>query len=78
MSKIIDKGSHLKIINGSDKAIFEALIMAREKFGRELEISGDDAFKVKVIKMVDTHKMDIIFKDSTMRAIQNSKEGISR
>ena len=76
-SKIIDKGNHLKILNGSDRVIFEALDMARKKYSKELEINGDNEFKIKVLKIVKHEKMDIIFKNPEMRSLQRVNIGMS-
>jgi len=76
-SRIIDKGNHLKIVNGSDMVILEALEMARAKYSKELEINGDNEFKIKVLKIVKHEKMDIIFKNPEMRSLQKVNIGMS-
>lgn len=68
-SKIIDKGNHLKLVNASDETLLRALEMAKLKYGKELDITGDDAFKTKVISLVQKHTLDINFKDPKMQEI---------
>jgi len=68
-SKIIDKGNHLKVSNASDEALLRALEMAKLKYGSTLDITGDNAFKTKVISLVQKHNIDINFKEKTMQEI---------
>ena len=68
-SKIIDKGNHLKVSNASDEALLRALEMAKLKYGSTLDITGDNAFKTKVISLVQKHNININFKDKTMQEI---------
>ena len=68
-SKIIDKGNHIKVSNADDNTVLKALEMARTKYGSTLDITGDDAFKTKVISLVQKHNLDINFKDKTMQEI---------
>ncbi|KIM05881.1 MAG: hypothetical protein KN64_01395 [Sulfurovum sp. AS07-7] len=57
--------------------ILEALEMARAKYSKELEINGDNEFKIKVLKIVKQEKMDIIFKNPEMRSLQKVNMGMS-
>jgi len=68
-SKIIDKGNHLKVSNASDEALLRALEMAKLKYGSTLDITGDNAFKTKVISLVQKHNININFKDKKMDEI---------
>jgi len=65
-SKIIDKGNHIKVSNADDNTVLKALEMAKIKYGSTLDITGNDAFKTKVISLVQKHNLDIKFKDKNM------------
>jgi hypothetical protein len=58
--------------------ILEALEMARAKYSKELEINGDNEFKIKVLKIVKQERMDIIFKNPEMRSLQKVNMGMGR
>ncbi|MDD3499073.1 MAG: hypothetical protein PHS85_01805 [Sulfurovum sp.] len=66
-SKIIDKGNHIKVSNADDNTVLKALEMAKIKYGSTLNITGDDAFKTKVISLVQKHNLDIKFTDKKMQ-----------
>ncbi|MDD3499081.1 MAG: relaxase/mobilization nuclease domain-containing protein [Sulfurovum sp.] len=66
-SKIIDKGNHIKVSNADDNTVLKALEMAKIKYGSTLDITGNDAFKTKVISLVQKHNLDIKFKDKNMQ-----------
>lgn len=68
-SKIIDKGTHLKITNTSDEALLKALEMAKSKYGKVLDINGTEEFKTKVIALTLENKLDISFQDKKMQSI---------
>ena len=77
-SKIIDKGNHLKITNASDEALLKALEMAKQKYGKQLQITGDDKFKMKVINLVHKYKLDIGFKDPKMQQVLDAAKAQER
>ncbi|MDY0255506.1 MAG: LPD7 domain-containing protein, partial [Tenuifilaceae bacterium] len=64
--EIIDKGNHIKVSNADDNTVLKALEMAKIKYGSTLDITGNDAFKTKVISLVHKHNLDIKFKDKNM------------
>ena len=66
-SKIIDKGNHIKVSNADDNTVLKALEMAKIKYGSTLDITGNDAFKTKVISLVQKHNLDIKFTDKKMQ-----------
>ncbi len=66
-SKIIDKGNHIKVSNANDDAVLRALKMAQDKYGSTLDITGNDAFKIKGINLVQQHNLDIKFTDKKMQ-----------
>lgn len=68
-SKIIDKGNHIKVSDADDNTVLKALEMATIKYGSTLDITGNDAFKIKVISLVQKHNLDINFTDKTMQEI---------
>ncbi|KIM03837.1 MAG: hypothetical protein KN64_10725 [Sulfurovum sp. AS07-7] len=65
-SKIIDKGNHLKLVNMSDEALAEGLKMAISKYGKDLNITGDDLFKKKIVEAAHLLNIDVKFKDENM------------
>lgn len=77
-SKIIDKGNHLKLSNMSDEALAEGLKMAISKYGKDLNITGDDLFKQKIIEAARLSNIDVKFKDEnmnkTLEALKAQKE----
>jgi hypothetical protein len=77
-SKVIDKGNHLKISSASDEALLKALEMAKQKYGKQLQITGDDKFKMKVINLVHKHKLDIGFKDPKMQQVLDAAKAQER
>ncbi|MCK9554127.1 LPD7 domain-containing protein, partial [Aquamicrobium sp.] len=66
-SKIIDKGNHIKVSNADDNTVLKALEMAKIKYGNTLDITGNDAFKTKVISLVQKHNLDIKFTNKNMQ-----------
>lgn len=68
-SKVIDKGTHLKLVNTSDEVLLKSLQMATEKYGKRLKINGSDAFKSRVISLAIKHKLDISFQDKNMQKV---------
>ena len=81
--KIIDKGDRLRItIDNNELAIKEMLEMSIAKYGNNLDISGDLAFKQKVLAVTEKYDLKINFKDKTMQEIKNAakhqKEGTQK
>jgi hypothetical protein len=71
--KIIDKGDRLRItIDSNELAIKEMLEMSIAKYGNNLDISGDLAFKQKVLAVTEKYDLKINFKDKTMQAIREA------
>jgi hypothetical protein len=69
--KIIDRGKNLDIKNISKEVdYFQVLVMAREKYGKVLNISGDDDFKKQMVSVAIKNKLDIVFEDKTMEAVR--------
>ncbi|MFA5502421.1 MAG: LPD7 domain-containing protein [Sulfurovaceae bacterium] len=64
--EIIDEGNHIKVSNADDNTVLKALEIAKIKYGNTLDITGNDAFKTKVISLVHKHNLDIKFKDKNM------------
>jgi len=79
-TKIIDKGSSLKVtIDNDETAIKEMLLMSIKKYGKRLDITGDIEFKQRVIAVNEKYNLGIEFKDKLMREISKaSKIGQSR
>ncbi len=81
--KIIDKGDRLRItIDSNELAIKEMLEMSIAKYGNHLDISGDLAFKQKVLAVTEKYDLKINFKDKTMQEIRDAakhqKEGTKK
>ena len=81
--KIIDKGDRLRItIDSNELAIKEMLEMSIAKYGNNLDISGDLAFKQKVLTVTEKYDLKINFKDKTMQEIldaaKRQKEGTQK
>jgi len=73
--KIIDKGDRLRItIDSNELAIKEMLEMSIAKYGRNLDISGDLAFKQKVLAVTEKYDLTINFKDKTMQEIKEASK----
>ncbi len=72
-SRVLDKGNHLKvnINNNRSNEILTVLKMAIAKYGNELDITGTEDFKREVIKTVQKHNLNIVFKDQKMQLIKN-------
>jgi hypothetical protein len=71
--KIIDKGDRLRItIDSNELAIKEMLEMSIAKYGNNLDISGDLAFKQKVLAVTEKYDLKINFKDKTMQEIREA------
>jgi len=71
--KIIDKGDRLRItIDSNELAIKEMLEMSIAKYGNNLDISGDLAFKQKVLAVTEKYDLKINFKDKTMQEIKEA------
>jgi len=72
-SRVLDKGNHLKINikNNKSNEILTVLKMAIAKYGNELDITGTEDFKREVIKAVQEHNLNIVFKDQKMQLIKN-------
>ena len=71
--KIIDKGNRLKItISNNEMAIKDLLEMSIAKYGNNLDITGDIAFKQKVLVVAKKNKLNINFKDKTMQEINKA------
>jgi len=83
--KIIDKGKKLDIKNISKEAdYFQVLVMAREKYGKVLNISGDDGFKKQMVIVATKYKLDIVFENKTIETakltlpVGDRKAGLER
>ena len=81
--KIIDKGDRLRItIDSNELAIKEMLEMSIAKYGNNLDISGDLAFKQKVLAVTEKYDLKINFKDKPMQEIRDAakrqKEGTKK
>ncbi len=71
--KIIDKSDRLRItIDSNELAIKEMLEMSIAKYGNNLDISGDLAFKQKVLAVTEKYDLKINFKDKTTQEIRDA------
>ncbi|WP_324170068.1 TraI/MobA(P) family conjugative relaxase [Gilliamella sp. B2894] len=63
-SKLIDEGNKLSVAKGvTNNGLYAAILMAIYKYGNNLNLSGTDEFKSKVIDIVVSKKINITFND---------------
>ncbi len=73
--KIVDTGSYLKVtIEDSDRAILTSLEMAKEKFGKRLDVQGSLEFKKRLMMVNERYDLKIEFLDKRMSKIQEVGE----
>lgn len=81
---IVDKGETIKLTAVSRESDYlQTLVLAREKFGRNINVSGDEEFKRQMTLTAIKHKLDIVFEDKTMEnvraaALQEKSKGLER
>ncbi|WP_291950044.1 LPD7 domain-containing protein [Campylobacter sp.] len=73
-NKAIDKGDMLKVSliqNGKDDKEFllNSLLMAIERFGNKLNITGEDSFKKNVLDIANEFNLNVSFVDKRMQEI---------
>lgn len=72
----VDKGENIDIKNISKKEDYlQILLLAQEKYGKVLSISGDEEFKKQMVLVSVTNKLDIVFEDKTMEAVRREAVG---
>ncbi|EGC9981888.1 relaxase/mobilization nuclease domain-containing protein [Campylobacter coli] len=73
-NKAIDKGEILKVslINGKDDKEFllNSLLMAIDRFGNHLNITGDENFKRNILEVANDYNLNVSFTDPQMQKIQ--------
>ncbi|EDB1191893.1 relaxase/mobilization nuclease domain-containing protein, partial [Campylobacter coli] len=73
-NKAIDKGEMLKVslINGKDDKEFllNSLLMAIDRFGNHLNITGDENFKRNILEVANDYNLNVSFTDPQMQKIQ--------
>lgn len=78
-SKIIDKGQFIKIsmLEDDRELLLKSLLVSMERFGKKLNITGNDKFKKDVLDIVNEYSLNVVFKDQSMQSInianQNQK-----
>ncbi|EAH9855133.1 hypothetical protein EZU53_09040, partial [Campylobacter jejuni] len=75
--KAIDKGEMLKVSliqNGKDDKEFllNSLLMAIDRFGNHLNITGDENFKRNILEVANDYNLNVSFTDPQMQKIQES------
>ncbi|MCZ6174794.1 TraI/MobA(P) family conjugative relaxase [Campylobacter ureolyticus] len=70
-NKIIDKGNFLKISlqNNNRDFLLKTLEIAIDRFGKELDITGDFNFKKEILEVVNEYNLDVKFTDKNMEKI---------
>lgn len=70
-NKIIDKQDFIKVssLDNNKEIILDALLLSIKRFGNELNITGDDKFKMAVLDIVNEYNLDVRFIDSNMEQI---------
>ncbi|EKT0455040.1 relaxase/mobilization nuclease domain-containing protein [Campylobacter jejuni] len=75
-NKAIDKGEMLKVSliqNGDDKEfLLNSLLMAIDRFGNHLNITGDESFKRNILEVANDYNLNVSFADSKMQKIHES------
>ncbi|EHI6431993.1 hypothetical protein J9442_001831, partial [Campylobacter jejuni] len=76
-NKAIDKGEMLKVSliqNGKDDKEFllNSLLMAIDRFGNHLNITGDENFKRNILEVANDYNLNVSFTDPQMQKIQES------
>lgn len=74
-NKAIDKGEILKVFliqNGKDDKEFllNSLLMAIDRFGNHLNITGDENFKRNILEVANDYNLNVSFTDPQMQKIQ--------
>ncbi|EAJ5683710.1 hypothetical protein BBZ05_07415 [Campylobacter lari] len=85
-NKAIDKGNMLKVSliqNGKDDKEFllNSLLIAIERFGNKLNITGEDSFKKNVLDIANEFNLNVSFVDKRMQEIHqenNNRKNISK
>ncbi len=71
-NKMIDKGDFLKVSfgkNDNKEFVLETLLMSIDRFGKELNITGEERFKKTVLDVVNEYNLDVSFTDKNMQNI---------
>lgn len=70
-NKVIDKGNFLKISleNNNRDFLLKTLEIAIDRFGKELNITGDSNFKKEILEVVNEYNLDVKFTDKNMEKI---------
>ncbi|EAI9929530.1 hypothetical protein C5535_08425 [Campylobacter jejuni] len=75
-NKAIDKGEMLKVSliqNGDDKEfLLNSLLMAIDRFGNHLNITGDENFKRNILEVANDYNLNVSFADPQMQKIHES------
>lgn len=76
-NKAIDKGEMLKVSliqNGKDDKEFllNSLLMAIDRFGNYLNITGDENFKRNILEVTNDYNLNVSFTDPQMQKIQEN------
>lgn len=75
-NKIIDKNEFIKVnANKTNKEfILDTLLLSIDRFGKELNITGTNDFKMTVLDVVNEYNLDVRFIDSSMEQINQSNK----
>jgi hypothetical protein len=66
-----DEGRRLAVLDPrSDEAIAMALAVAREKFGRQLTLTGDQSFQRRVVAVAVATGLNVTFADPALEALR--------
>lgn len=73
---VVDKGETMSIKDVSKKEDYlQILLLAKEKYGSVLNISGSDEFRAKIVSVAVENKLDVSFEDKTMESIRQKMVG---
>ncbi len=80
-NKLVDKGDFLKVSfgkNDSKEFLLETLLMSIDRFGKELNITGEEQFKKTVLDVVNEYNLDVTFTDQTMQKIHLNNKAVRK
>ena len=71
-TKIMDQGTSIKTtVLKKESQYLQTLLLAREKFGKELDVQGTDEFKKQMVIVTIKYGVDVKFKDPAMEKMRS-------
>lgn len=70
-TKIMDQGTSIKTtVLKKESQYLQTLLLAKEKFGKELDVQGTDEFKKQMVIVTIKYGVDVKFKDPVMEKLR--------